>query len=160
VEFASIAASVAVQLEQVEAIATQQGLTITTPAPDFWDTLAPTVRTPATPDAITARFGVLPAALPEVLANLPPTAIALGHAGSGLGVCQFPAGITADQLRRVRRQCEQQRGFLTLLDAPVAIKQAIDPWGYPGNAIALMRQVKRSFDAQNRFSPGIFVEGL
>ncbi|MDB9494290.1 FAD-binding oxidoreductase [Spirulina major CS-329] len=160
VEFASIAASVAVQLDQLDAIATQQGLTITTPAPDFWDTLTATVRTPAHRDAITARFGVLPAALPDLLANLPTTAIALGNGGSGLGFCQFPAGITADQLRRVRRQCAQQRGFFTLLDAPAALKQTIDPWGYPGNAIALMRQVKQSFDPQNGFSPGIFVDGI
>jgi glycolate oxidase FAD binding subunit len=48
-----------------------------------------------------------------------------------------------------------------LLDAPEALRAAIDPWG-PADAaqVELMRRVKARFDPDGRCNPGLFVGGI
>nr|MBA2414426.1 FAD-binding oxidoreductase [Geodermatophilaceae bacterium] len=50
-------------------------------------------------------------------------------------------------------------GALVVVDAPAAIKAAVDVWG-PVPAIELMRVVKDQFDPEHRLSPGRFVGGI
>jgi glycolate oxidase FAD binding subunit len=48
-----------------------------------------------------------------------------------------------------------------LLDAPAAVRSAVDPWGPADDAaLALMRRVKARFDPQHRCNPGLFVGGI
>ncbi|MEL6162380.1 MAG: FAD-linked oxidase C-terminal domain-containing protein, partial [Cyanobacteria bacterium J06628_3] len=35
-----------------------------------------------------------------------------------------------------------------------------DVWGYSGNALELMRGIKKQFDSENILSPGRFVGGI
>jgi glycolate oxidase FAD binding subunit len=60
----------------------------------------------------------------------------------------------------MRALCQTQGGFLTLLEAPVSLKQQIDAWGYNGNTIDLMRSIKQQFDPKNILSPHRFVGGI
>lgn len=46
-----------------------------------------------------------------------------------------------------------------VLDAPVAVKRAVDVWG-PVGGLDLMRRVKSEFDPERRLSPGRFVGGI
>ncbi|TVQ57917.1 MAG: FAD-binding oxidoreductase [Spirulina sp. DLM2.Bin59] len=158
VEFAGIEATVAVQCRQGEAIAQAAGLTVIPREDHLWARVGEQLR-PAG-EAILGRFGVLPAALGELLTTAPPGTLALGHRQSGLGQFRCTHLPPLDQLRRFRRRCEQNQGFLTLLTAPPAIKAQFEPWGYPGNALGLMRAVKAQFDPQHILSPGIFVGNL
>jgi hypothetical protein len=48
-----------------------------------------------------------------------------------------------------------------LLDAPVALREAVDPWGDPDpGALELMRRVKARFDPHGTCNPGLFVGGI
>jgi glycolate oxidase FAD binding subunit len=50
---------------------------------------------------------------------------------------------------------------VVLLDAPAALREAVDPWGEadPG-ALELMRRVKARFDPSGTCNPGLFVGGI
>lgn len=158
VEFAGIAAMVATQQRQGAAIAHQAGLTVIAPGNHIWARVGEQLR-PGN-GAIMGRFGVLPAALGEILTTTPQGTLALGHRQSGLGLFRCTHLPPLDQLRRFRRRCAQNQGFLTLLTAPPDIKAKFEPWGYPGNALGLMRAVKAQFDPKNILSPGLFVGGI
>jgi FAD/FMN-containing dehydrogenase len=48
-----------------------------------------------------------------------------------------------------------------VLDAPEAVRGALDPWGLaPGPELELMRRVKARFDPAGSCNRGIYVGGL
>jgi glycolate oxidase FAD binding subunit len=83
-----------------------------------------------------AGVGVLYAALPET----DPTAVRL-------------------VLDRLRSVCAAHGGSVVVVDAPDAVKHAVDVWG-PVPALDLMRRVKQEFDPDHRLAPGRFVGGI
>ena len=87
---------------------------------------------------------------------------ALIHAGNGLGVVRIDcaAGIAAKTILRLRSSCNQANGFLTVLEAPATLKEELDVWGYTGNALACMRQIKHQFDPENLFGFNRFIGGI
>jgi len=54
----------------------------------------------------------------------------------------------------------QRAGSVTLLHAPLRLKEKVNTWGPLRQDSALMQRVKRAFDPQNIFAPGRFVGGL
>ena len=60
----------------------------------------------------------------------------------------------------MRSVCEAGGGFLAVLEAPIALKQSVDVWGYSGNAVEIMRRIKQQFDPEGILSPGRFVGGI
>ncbi len=78
------------------------------------------------------------------------------HAGSGLGILKFQ-DISVDSLLKIRALIQASGGFLSVLEAPVALKQQLDVWGYIGNALPIMQQLKQKFDPQNLLSPHRFI---
>jgi glycolate oxidase FAD binding subunit len=100
--------------------------------------------------------------LPDVLA----AAGGLGLRGSaGVGVAYAavppttePAAVAAT-LARVREVCTAHGGSAVVLDAPAAVKAAVDVWG-PVGGLELMRRVKDEFDPEHRLAPGRFVGGI
>jgi glycolate oxidase FAD binding subunit len=46
------------------------------------------------------------------------------------------------------------------LEAPISLKRQLDVWGYKGNALNVMRQIKQQFDPKNILSPERFVAGI
>jgi glycolate oxidase FAD binding subunit len=75
----------------------------------------------------------------------------------------LPAGtevaVVADCLDRLRWACRSHGGSAVVLDAPAAVKEAVDLWG-PVPALDLMRRVKDRFDPDHRLAPGRFVGGI
>lgn len=59
----------------------------------------------------------------------------------------------------LRSACARHGGSLVVLDAPAAVKQAVDTWG-PIPAFDLMLRVKDQFDPDHRLAPGRFVGGI
>ena len=49
---------------------------------------------------------------------------------------------------------------LVVRQATPEVKKAVDVWGPAGDAIDLMRRVKRQFDPEDVLSPGRFVGGI
>ncbi|MDF5725731.1 MAG: FAD-binding oxidoreductase [Rhizonema sp. PD37] len=105
-------------------------------------------------DTITCKIGVIPTAAVQVLTQIE---MGLIHVGSGLGVLQFE---NQEQVLQVRNFLNSHSGFLSILSAPVTVKQKIDVWGYTGNSLQLMRRIKEQFDTKNILSPGRFVGGI
>ena len=62
-------------------------------------------------------------------------------------------------LARLRDVCTRHQGSAVVVDAPAAVKQAVDVWG-PVHGLDLMRRVKDQFDPEHRLAPGRFVGGI
>ncbi|GAB3663166.1 FAD-binding oxidoreductase [Nocardioides korecus] len=86
-----------------------------------------------------------------------------GSAGSGVVYGAIEAGTPVEDVvatvRRLRAACGARGGAAVVVDAPAAVKGAVDLWG-PVPALDLMRRVKDQFDPDHRLSPGRFVGGL
>ena len=60
---------------------------------------------------------------------------------------------------RLRDDLHEHGGTAVVVDAPAAVKAAVDVWG-PIPALDLMRRVKDQFDPDHRLAPGRFVGGI
>ena len=169
IRFQAIEVSVMQQLAQVKQLAEQLGLSTTQiPSSDeaaLWQQLRHLIDHPPPEMPLTCKIGVEPAQavavlnqiLNQVLNQLDQTgAGGVIHAGSGLGNLYLPP-ISAATLLNLRQIVQAAGGFLSVLSAPEALKQHIDIWGYTGDALGLMRQIKSQFDPENLLSPQRFV---
>jgi glycolate oxidase FAD binding subunit len=164
VRFQSILASVEQQMLQVKTLGKSLQLQVEplNAEADQWQQLAErmTIAPPSCP--IACKIGVRPTAavtLLQEIARLVPTVRAQIHLSSGLGRLILPE-VPAALLLHLRSRCEADGGFLSVLQAPVAVKQAIEVWGTVGTALPLMRQLKYQFDPEARLSPRRFVGGI
>jgi glycolate oxidase FAD binding subunit len=119
------------------------------------------------------KVAVPPAELPGALTDLGSGRLGLGplaaHAGNGVlrvGLAG-PDPDSADQVEsfagfvaEARARLAARQGSLVVAEAPPALKRAVDAWGPPGDAVELMRRVKRQFDPERQMSPGRFVGGI
>ncbi len=62
-------------------------------------------------------------------------------------------------LRELRADLERNSGSLVVLHRPAGIGP-LDAWGNAGDALPLMRAVKRQFDPKSTLNPGRFVGGI
>ncbi|SFD72315.1 glycolate oxidase FAD binding subunit [Actinopolyspora alba] len=88
-----------------------------------------------------------------------------GSAGAGvlLGGVPAEAGAarTAAAVSRLRAASARLHGHTTVLRAPVAVLELVDPWETPEPGVFnLLRRVKEQFDPEYRLAPGRFVGGL
>jgi glycolate oxidase FAD binding subunit len=65
----------------------------------------------------------------------------------------------ATAMRALREWLEDQEGSLVTVRRPPAIAE-LDAWGNSGDALGLMKAVKRQFDPQGILNPGRFVGGI
>ncbi len=110
--------------------------------------------------AILAKVGVKPTEAIALIATLtgplPKARIRL-HGSSGIGWVRVEAeALSASDVATLRGHCQNHGGYFTLLEAPISLKKAIDPWGLAPDVKTLMGQLKAQFDPQNRLSPGRF----
>jgi glycolate oxidase FAD binding subunit len=169
VRFQSVTESVKEQSSRLLEVGEKLGLQgiIYTDADEanLWQLLPEQIwRTPQQ-SGITCKIGVLPTAAVTTLTKLDTltssSGLGLIHAGSGLGLLRLdPAVVTPQTIMEMRRHCESQNGFLTVLEAPISLKQQLDVWGYSGNALNIMRGIKQQFDPKNLLSPQRFVAGI
>jgi glycolate oxidase FAD binding subunit len=119
------------------------------------------------------KVAVPPTELPGVLTDLSSGWLGHGrmaaHAGTGVlrvglaGPDPGDAGQVeafAAVLDKARAALAARQGTLVVAEAPPALKRAVDVWGPPGDAVELMRRVKRQFDPDRQMSPGRFVGGI
>ncbi len=104
--------------------------------------------------SIGCKLGVKSTAVVSTIATLDRltdnTAKGVIHLASGIGACAIDRSTVIAPLRS---QCEAAGGFLSVLQAPVDIKQKLDVWGYRGNAVTLMRQIEQQFDPHALLNP-------
>jgi glycolate oxidase FAD binding subunit len=84
-----------------------------------------------------------------------------GSAGVGVLHAGAPADTAPDAVAGVLAdlRAATAEGSTVLLQAPPAVRAAVDAWG-PVPGLALMRRVKDQFDPQHRLAPGRFVGGI
>jgi glycolate oxidase FAD binding subunit len=94
-------------------------------------------------------------------AGVPLTLRGSGGAGVLYGAlaADAPVDAVAAVVERTRTACTAHGGSLVVLEAPAAVRAAVDTWG-PVPAIDLMRRVKEQFDPERRLAPGRFVGGI
>jgi glycolate oxidase FAD binding subunit len=63
-------------------------------------------------------------------------------------------------LEQVRSLLQTHSGFLSILQAPASFKQQVEVWGYSGNALEVMRGLKRQFDPQFSSVPTALLEAF
>lgn len=130
---------------------------------DLWQKLREQMGASITEPVITCKIGVLPssaiATLNQIDSIAPQQVMGLIHTGSGLGLLALDStpSVKAQTILEMRSLCQGQSGFLTVLEAPTTLKQQMDVWGYSGNALELMRQIKQQFDPENILSSHRFV---
>ncbi|NJO85811.1 MAG: FAD-binding oxidoreductase [Synechococcaceae cyanobacterium RM1_1_27] len=75
------------------------------------------------------------------------------HRGSGIGRWWAPT-LTPSTLSQVRARLQQEGGSLTLLEAPLWLRQQWDPWGIPVEIQGLMASIRQQFDPRAILNPG------
>ncbi|MBD2664990.1 FAD linked oxidase domain protein [Richelia sinica FACHB-800] len=121
---------------------------------DLWQRLPEQIYSYGLEQRITAKIGVLPTAAVEILNQLE---LGVIHIGSGLGIANLE---NQQQTLAVRKLCQTHAGFLSVLTAPLSVKEKIDIWGYNGNALHVMGRIKEQFDKNYILNPGRFVHGI
>ncbi|MFN6518065.1 MAG: FAD-binding oxidoreductase [Nostoc sp. CreGUA01] len=121
---------------------------------NLWERLQQRIHYRVQESVITCKIGVLPTAAVAILSEVE---FGLIHISSGLGLLQLE---DKSQVLQMRLRTQAYSGFLTILEAPAAVKEQVDVWGYTGNGLALMRSIKEQFDSKNILSPGRFVGGI
>jgi glycolate oxidase FAD binding subunit len=171
--FQSLAESVLAQTERVCELARSQALKAEAIAngedSEWWGTAARHLREAASQDTVICQIGMVPAEAVSGLATIQQKAAQVGvalqgrvHASSGVGQLRL-TGVEMDCRRLLgdlRGFLNPSGGYLSILEAPIALKKAVEVWGYSGNALAAMRKLKERFDPQGGLNPGRFVGGL
>ncbi len=121
---------------------------------NLWKRLQERIHSRVQESVITCKIGVLPTAAVGILSQVE---FGLIHISSGLGLLELK---DKSQVLEMRLRTQAYNGFLTILEAPAAVKEQVDVWGYTGNGLALMRSIKEQFDSKNILSPGRFVGGI
>lgn len=163
-QFQSIAAGVAEQVERLRDIAQPHNLNLQV-LPDegdapFWQNLNGTLFADKQDEVAIAKLGLLPAQAVDLLAYLqstlaPNTWQARIHASSGIGTLRLSCERNGvEVLRKVRSRCQSANGYLNLLEAPADWKSQFDPWGIDASSQMLMARLREKFDPQGRLSPG------
>ncbi|WP_373479603.1 FAD-binding oxidoreductase [Geminocystis sp.] len=98
---------------------------------------------------ITCKVGILPSEAVNLMSVFDGYGVI--NISSGIGNLSLKKGIKIHQINNLRQFCENRGGFLTILDAPISIKTQIEPWGYVGNSLQMMKNIKQKFDPKNIF---------
>jgi glycolate oxidase FAD binding subunit len=157
VRFQSIPESVVEQSKRLLEVGEKLGLEGTTYSHDegkLWERLQQQMQANQNDTQITCKIGVSPTAAVEILNQVE---VGLVHISSGLGILHLE---DSSRIESTRSLCEQNGGFLTILTAPMEVKQKFDVWGYKGNALGIMQRIKQQFDPTNILNPGKFVGGI
>ncbi len=165
--FGTVTASVQEQVETVQQFAQTWGLGVEVLGGnqeiEFWQHLSQP-QSPRDADAILlCKLGCVPTSAPILFAQvqaLDPEAHLILHSGSGLGHLRGRAAVWGQaQVEQLRSHCQEQGGFLSVLEAPRSLKEQLNIWGYQGNALPLMQRIKDQFDGDRLLNPGRFVVG-
>ncbi|QEQ00919.1 FAD-binding oxidoreductase [Thermosynechococcus sp. CL-1] len=118
-----------------------------------------------TPDQVILKIGVPLSEMLPALTQLQQLARELacecrGEMSAGVGYAYLHG--QEEHLRQLILRLRQglPRGYVTVLAAPLNLKQQLDPWDYRGNALELMRKLKQQLDATGVFGTGVFVGNL
>ncbi|MBW4518223.1 MAG: FAD-binding oxidoreductase [Scytolyngbya sp. HA4215-MV1] len=164
-QFQGILPSVQEQVDRVLGLAQQLGLRQTlvkeVEESALWQRLTELMQLAPFSEVITCKIGVQATGAVRSLSELEKICDrpirGRVHVGSGVGqLALLQPECSPEMLSQMRHLCQEEGGFLSVLQAPVALKQKIDVWGYRGNALDLMKTLKHQFDPLHLLSPQRF----
>jgi glycolate oxidase FAD binding subunit len=163
IRFQSIFESVNKQVEQLQAIAQKINLQTkifeNTNEANLWQKLLGAMNLSSTlldrRSTIISKVGLIPNATVDFCDRW--QGLGLINISSGLGKLRIDFQNDCTHLKEMRSLAEQNKGFLTVLEAPTSVKQQLEPWGYRGNALEMMRKIKQNFDPKNLLNCNRFV---
>ena len=163
VRFQTVIGSVEEQLQKLLEVGNSLGLNCIRYCDyevELWNKLKQKIWDSHRKTEIICKIGVMPNQAVKTLNQVAlETGLGLIHAGSGLGELHFNS-VNPETILELRQWCESIGGFLTVLAAPLEIKQKLDVWGYNQNGLDIMRRIKQKFDPQNILNPHSFVGGI
>lgn len=168
VRFQGMRSGVEQQTQRLVEVGQAIGLTHTTWSGDdelaLWQRLSAQML-PDTPSAqIACKIGIGPThgvALCQQLESMSVPSFCQIHNASGVGrLLVLEALPDMSAFNPIRAFCQSHQGYVSILQAPIAVKQTLDVWGYPGNGLNLMRQIKQQFDPDQLLSPHRFIGGI
>ncbi|MEA5510508.1 FAD-binding oxidoreductase [Crocosphaera sp. UHCC 0190] len=165
VRFQSIPESIKEQSTQVKVIAEKLGLKTAFYQDEIevnlWHKLQSLIRVFNTNITINCKIGVKSNQVVNLLAKLDELTQNKGwgmiNLSSGVGHIKLDLEPNLGILKQLRSLTQQYGGFLTILEAKKTIKKQFEPWGYQGNALAMMQKIKTQFDPHNLLSPRRFL---
>src|SRR3954462_2242266 len=124
---------------------------------ELWDRQREAQRAP---DAVVVRVSTTQHGVGDALAAAHHAGgRAVGRAALGLVWIALPQQAGAGAAPALRERLAPAR--CVVLDAPAAVREAVDPWGEDDRAkLLLMRRVKERFDPHRTCNPGIFAGGI
>lgn len=166
VRFQSILPSVKEQMNRLAELGRSLSLSCASYLDDedvmLWERLQTRMTVSPQSEQIVCKIGIQPSSATAFLQELHqlslPSWSTQIHSASGLGRLICASDFPSNPLLKLRDSCQTHGGFLSILQAPTALKQQIEVWGYSGNALNVMRSLKHQFDPNNLLSPGRFVE--
>ena len=170
VRFQSLRESVIAQVQRLQDLSRELSIQQYDDDQSLWQDLSQTLwKQDSDSNTVIAKVGMLPQSIPSTLGlfhawcdqqDIQFSAQVL--AGWGIGTIKLIGDLSKlDALvPQLRQHCNQNQGYLSLLEAPLNMRQTIDVWGYPGNAIAPMLKLKDQFDPHHIINPGRFVGGI
>jgi glycolate oxidase FAD binding subunit len=155
--FQGITESVKEQSSQIQAWGKQLNLSIRTYENQaefqLWKDLSEKTYVIDSEDTVTCKVGILPSEGVNFMSSF--DGYGLINISSGIGKLSFNPGSKSHQVMKLRQFCEKRGGFLSILTGYTFLKGEIEPWGYTGNGLEMMRTIKRNFDPK-----GVFVDRL
>lgn len=160
IRFQNLAATVTAQIAQTQALARSHQLPsqILTQTDEhyLWQQWQDRITDIPTKGEILAKIGIMPQQIFDYLEQLTllsdRSGIASINLGAGIGKLRVVEALGI--ITKLRSQAENAGGYLTLLEASLETKQAIEPWGYSGNGLDIMQKIKQKFDPLQILSPG------
>jgi glycolate oxidase FAD binding subunit len=165
VRFQSIPESIQEQSTQVQAIAKKFALKVAFCQDEIelnlWKQLQELIRVSNTNSTITGKIGIMPHQCSNWLFKFNELTEQQGWAminmSSGVGHFKLELEPGLGILKQLRSLAQENQGFLSILEATKSLKKQFDPWGYKGNALAMMQKIKTQFDPHNLLSPSRFI---
>ena len=162
VRFQSIEESVHNQVEQLKSLASNLNLKFSLygdqEEEQLWRKLKEIVTIPASESTITSKIGILASESIKLFTkfNYP----GLINISSGIGRLSLDQENSLELLPKIRKFCESNQGYLTILESPLTVKEKIEPWGYKGNGFPIMQKIKQQFDPPSIFKPNYFLGNI
>lgn len=119
-------------------------------------------------DSIVVKVAVLPANISDACSAMHKWAgdrsvdLSTVAQATGIMTVGFDATIevAGKLISGMRETLAASGGTLVILRSPHRLKDLVDPWGQPPNALPLTRAIKRRFDPEGNLSPGRFFGGI
>lgn len=122
-----------------------------------------------TSDSVTCKCSVLPARIGSlcdaVFRQAQSAAIAATLVAQGTGVAEVRVDAgrpqqLMDVIGRLRGDLARLEGTLIVQQCPASMKEGLDIWGTPKDALPLMQSIKQKFDPARTLNPGRFVGAI